>query len=89
MCTSAQRQCTEDDTIDLHLAREGVVPELANGLILGRATYERWLGTEPAEIAAAASALRILLPEHPLLPELAHRLRRCAMIKTILKRSWA
>ena len=39
--------------------------ELERALVIGRATYERWLGTEPHEIAAAAAALRELEPQHP------------------------
>jgi hypothetical protein len=65
------------------------VPELTTALILARATYERWLGTEPTDIADAAASLRLLQPDHPLLPGLEHRLQRSAMIKTLLERSWA
>ena len=32
--------------------------ELQTALVIGRARYEGWLGTEPEEIAAAAEALR-------------------------------
>jgi hypothetical protein len=45
------------------------VSKLDSSLVIGRATYERWLGTEPDEIAAAAEALRQLEPEHPSLGE--------------------
>ncbi len=41
--------------------------KLDSSLALGRAPYERWLGTEPAAIAAAAEALRRFEPKHPLL----------------------
>jgi hypothetical protein len=58
--------------------------KLDSSLALGRATYERWLGTEPAAIAAAAEALRRFEPEHPCLLELEVRLRRALQIKGIL-----
>ena len=58
--------------------------KLDSSLALGRATYERWLGTEPAAIAAAAEALRRFGPEHPCLLELEVRLRRALQIKGIL-----
>ncbi len=38
------------------------MPKLDSSLAIGRATYERWLGTEPDEIAAAAEALRRFEP---------------------------
>src|SRR4051794_272552 len=34
------------------------MPNLDSSLAIGRATYERWLGTEPEKIAAAAEVLR-------------------------------
>ena len=48
--------------------------ELQTALVIGRARYEGWLGTEPEEIAAAAEALSRLERDHPLLPELERRL---------------
>ena len=42
------------------------MPKLDSSLAIGRATYQRWLGTEPDEIAAAAEGLRRFEPEHPL-----------------------
>src|SRR3954452_12048351 len=53
-------------------------------LALGRATYERWLGTEPDEITAAAGALRHFEPSHPSLVDLEVRLRRARQIKAML-----
>ena len=53
-------------------------------LALGRATYERWLGTEPDEITAAADALRHFEPSHPSLVDLEVRLRRARQIKAML-----
>jgi hypothetical protein len=60
------------------------VPKLDSSLAIGRATYERWLGTEPDEIAAAAEALRHFEPEHPSLMHLKVRLRRALQIKAML-----
>src|SRR4051812_42119395 len=60
------------------------VPKLDSSLALGRATYERWLGTEPDQIAAAAEALRRFEPEHPSLVHLEVRFRRALRIKTML-----
>jgi len=59
--------------------------ELERALVIGRATYERWLGTEPDEIAAAASTLRMLEPQHPLLRELEARARRARQLKAFLE----
>ncbi len=59
--------------------------ELERALVIGRATYERWLGTEPHEIAAAAAALRELEPQHALLPDLEIRERRARQLKTLLE----
>ena len=56
--------------------------ELERAVVIGRATYERWRGTEPHEIAAAAAALRELEPQHPLLSELETRTRRARQLKT-------
>ena len=59
------------------------MPKLDSSLAIGRATYERWLGTEPDEIAAA-EALRRFEPEHPSLAHLEvrsaalYRSRRCS-----------
>jgi len=52
------------------------VKKLDKSLALGRATYERWLGTEPDEITAAADALRQVEPNHRSLVNLEVRLRR-------------
>jgi hypothetical protein len=60
------------------------VPKLDSSLAIGRATYERWLGTEPDEIAAAAEALRHFEPEHPSLVHLEVRFRRALQIKAML-----
>ena len=57
--------------------------ELERAVVIGRATYERWLGTEPREIVAAAAALRELEPQHALLPDL--RARRARQLKTLLE----
>ena len=59
--------------------------ELERALVIGRATYERWLGTEPHEIAAAAAALRELEPQHALLSELETRARRARQLKMFLE----
>jgi hypothetical protein len=59
--------------------------ELERVLVIGRATYERWLGTEPHEIAAAAAALRELEPQHALLRDLETRARRARQLKAFLK----
>ena len=58
--------------------------EVDRSLALGRATYERWLGTEPDEITAAADALRHFEPSHPSLVNLEVRLRRARQIKAML-----
>ena len=58
--------------------------EVDRSLALGRATYERWLGTEPEEITAAADALRHFEPSHPSLVNLEVRLRRARQIKAML-----
>ena len=50
----------------------------------GRASYQRWLGTEPEEIAAAAEVLRRFAPEHPCLLGLEVRLCRARQIKAML-----
>ena len=60
------------------------MPKLNSSLAIGRATYERWLGTEPDEIAAAAEGLRRFEPEHPSLMHLKVRLRRALQIKAML-----
>ena len=60
------------------------MPKLDSSLAIGRATYERWLGTEPDEIAAAAEALRRFEPEHPSLVHLEVRFRRAPRIKAML-----
>jgi hypothetical protein len=59
--------------------------ELERALVIGRATYERWLGTEPHEIAAAAAALRELEPHHALLTDLETRARRARQLKRFLE----
>ena len=58
--------------------------EIETALVIGRARYERWLGTEPEEIEAAAEALSRLERDHPLLPELERRLSRACQIKHLL-----
>ena len=60
------------------------MPKLDSSFAIGRAAYQRWLGTEPAEIAAAAEALRLFEPQHPCLLELEMRLRQALQIKGIL-----
>jgi len=60
------------------------VKKLDSALGLGRATYERWLGTEADEITAAANALRHFEPNHPSLVDLEVRLRRARHIKAML-----
>jgi hypothetical protein len=60
------------------------MPKLDSSLAIGRATYERWLGTEPDDIAAAAEALRRFEPEHPSLGDLEVRYRRALQIKAML-----
>src|SRR5829696_6841410 len=66
--------------------------KLSNCLVIGRASYERWLGTEPQEIAAAAAVLRELEPRHPSLVDLDVRLRRARQIRPcsppLVMRSW-
>jgi hypothetical protein len=59
--------------------------ELERVLVIGRATYERWLGTEPHEIDAAAAALRAVEPQHALLRELETRARRARQLKRFLQ----
>ena len=59
--------------------------DLERALVIGRATYERWLGTEPDEIAAAAAALREVEPQHALLCELETRARRARKLKRFLE----
>jgi hypothetical protein len=59
--------------------------ELERALVIGRAIYERWLGTEPHEIDAAAAALRELEPQHALLSELETRARRARHLKSFLE----
>ena len=59
--------------------------ELERALVIGRATYERWLGTEPNEIAAAAAALHEVEPQHALLCELETRARRARQLKRLLE----
>ena len=64
-----------------------IVSELERALVIGRATYERWLGTDPLEIEAAATALWLLDPRHPLLPELEIRVRRAGRLRHMLLRA--
>ena len=59
--------------------------KLDSSLVVGRATYERWLGTEPSEIAASAEALHRCEPEHPSLANLELRLRRARQMKAMLE----
>jgi hypothetical protein len=63
--------------------------ELERALLIGRATYERWLGTEPHEIDAAAAALREEDPRHPMLCDLESRARRARQLKFVLARAVA
>ena len=63
--------------------------ELERALVIGRATYERWVGTEPHEIAAAAAALREVEPQHALLCELETRARRARQLKRFLEAALA
>jgi hypothetical protein len=58
--------------------------ELETALVIGRARYERWLGTEPEEIEAAAEALSRIDPGHALLPELEQRWHRACQTKRML-----
>jgi hypothetical protein len=58
--------------------------ELERALVVSRARYERWLGTEPQEIEAAAERLSSLHPGHSLLPELEQRWSRARQIKRML-----
>src|SRR3954447_19682970 len=60
------------------------MPKLDRSLAIGRASYQRWLGTEPDEIAAAAEVLRRFAPEHPCLLKLEVRLCRARQIKAML-----
>jgi hypothetical protein len=60
------------------------VTKLSDCLVIARASYERWLGTEPDEIAAAANALRELEPKHPSLVDLDMRLRRARQLRAML-----
>jgi hypothetical protein len=59
--------------------------ELQKALVIGRATYERWLGTEPHEIEAAAAALRDQDLQHAMLVDLEIRCRRARQLKTLLE----
>jgi hypothetical protein len=61
--------------------------ELERALVIGRATYERWLGTEPHEIEAAAAALRDQDPQHAMLVDLEIRCRRARQLKAVLRRT--
>jgi hypothetical protein len=63
--------------------------DLKTALVIGRATYERWLGTEPNEIEAAAAALRAQEPAHPMLTELEIRARQARRVKRVLERAIA
>jgi hypothetical protein len=60
------------------------VSKLDSSLVIRRATFERWLGTEPDEIANAAEALRQINPVHPSLGDLEVRFRRARQIKAML-----
>ena len=61
--------------------------ELEKALVIGRASYERWLGTEPHEIEAAAAALCDQDPQHAMLIDLEIRCRRARLLKTVLRRA--
>jgi len=63
--------------------------ELEKALVIGRATYERWLGTEPDEIEAAAAALEAQEPAHPMLTELEMRARQARRVKRVVERAIA
>ena len=58
--------------------------ELETALVIGRARYEWWLGTEPEEIEGAAEALSRIDPGHALLPELEQRWHRACQMKRML-----
>jgi hypothetical protein len=60
------------------------MPKLHRSFALGRASYQRWLGTEPDEMAAAGEVLRRFAPEHSCLLELEVRLCRARQIKGLL-----
>jgi hypothetical protein len=81
--TSAPARVWQDIGVPI-VAGGAAVPKLDSSLAIGRATYERWLGTEPDEIAAAAEALRRFEPEHPSLVHLEVRFRRAVQIKAML-----
>jgi len=70
----------------LRLLGGRIVSELERALVIGRATYERWLGTDPLEIEAA-TALWVLDPRHPLLPELEIRAHRAERLRHMLLRA--
>jgi len=59
--------------------------DLERALVIGRATYERWLGIDPLEIETATVSLRGLDPSHPLLPELESRVRRAGRVRAMLQ----
>jgi hypothetical protein len=58
--------------------------ELDEALVVTRAKYELYLGTEPEEIGAALLALARFDLGHPILEPLAARLRGAHAIKTML-----
>ena|SRR5215207_7016831 len=91
MCAEAQPRRLLRSFTDFNNARSRAfnalgcaMTKLSDYLVIGRASYERLLGTEPYEIAAAAAALRELVPKHPFLIDLDVRLRRARHIKAML-----
>jgi|1185.fasta_scaffold377069_2 hypothetical protein len=88
MCLGAHRRDGTACTLPLLSLLGGcIVSELERALVIGRATYERWLGTDPLEIEAAATALWVLDPRHPLLPELEIRVHRAERLRDMLLRA--
>jgi hypothetical protein len=88
MCLGAHRR----DGTGVHIPAPSllggcILSELERALVLGRATYERWFGTDPLEIEAAATALWVLDPRHPLLPELEIRVPRAERLRHMLLRT--
>ena len=87
MCLGAHRRDGTGVHMPPSLLGGCIVSELERALVIGRATYERWLGTDPLEIEAAATALWVLDPRHPLLPELEIRVPRAERLRHMLLRT--